>query len=855
MANLELYINQQLCETESSDSFSVYLKRQLFNPAELSTKDAQRSYDITLPATAVNNQIFGYINTEEVKGKFSRLYDAQLIVNGVKIFDGKFKMSEISKTYYKGNLGIPAQKTVKDIFGDKMMNEAGEWKIPFKGIEDITNYNIGRYDDFGKYGNISPCIFPLVLYGLLPKRSDANNNFTSKNVYDNSVSLKLKDLFPSVNVIHMLSEIFSKAKYTLTGSALNDERLKNLYVSYKNPSDYVTEWNTQTIEIAGKWGKYKNGHQEERVSINEFEVETNGEYLAQWKSININLFKADNKDINYDLTSSDIKNTDDGILLKVPYSGLYKLVFNADIQIVDEIAAAWSVPNLEGTNFELKVVRYSDDDNLSKERLDNSFFRDNQNQSYRLPGDNDIFPKEGEVNFVDPKQNANLLCGLAWGERGDNMFVNPMAKNRFNPMAIKHGNSWDHKNSFRAYSAVNSPGYINRSGSSENKFIIELINAPQTKITKKGSKSGSGQISQIIWLEKGDTISVISSSYYERSNNYWYNHDVEFKLSLEPYINSKGWLNEKIDEEGNSNVPINWDDTPTFLSDHIDLMRFLPSNIKINDWIENFCKTFNLSLINKENGIFELNLKNIDIIKDANNLINIDEQTNVIHRKNEPLRLPFFYELGFTTNMSEEGYYSSMKKNENGDIILNTGLSNSFKYYTGSNETNVVTHMSTFSYCWYKDLYDYKGDLFATIPVITDHEIWDNNYDYENMMDKNYYDKSQRFWYKEDIFDIVVNDIADVKIASVSNEYKGMCNLSLNYEDRPDSITRSFFFLMTNSDNNYTVVDCYLTPLEYANINECLVKFNGDLYNVAEVDGYDPLGRKQCRLKLIRKMY
>ena len=139
MASLELYINQQLCDTENSEDFSVYLKRQLLNPAELSMKDAQRSYDITLPATAVNNEILGYINTEEVKGKFLQLYDAQLIMNGIKIFDGKFKISEIAKTYYKGNLGVPAQKTVKDIFDEKMMNEAGEWLIPFgESAKSIT---------------------------------------------------------------------------------------------------------------------------------------------------------------------------------------------------------------------------------------------------------------------------------------------------------------------------------------------------------------------------------------------------------------------------------------------------------------------------------------------------------------------------------------------------------------------------------------------------------------------------------------------------------------------------------------------------------------------------------------------
>ena len=55
MDNTELYINKRLCDI--SDSISIRLNRQLINPAELNTKDAQYSYSITLPATGNNNDI------------------------------------------------------------------------------------------------------------------------------------------------------------------------------------------------------------------------------------------------------------------------------------------------------------------------------------------------------------------------------------------------------------------------------------------------------------------------------------------------------------------------------------------------------------------------------------------------------------------------------------------------------------------------------------------------------------------------------------------------------------------------------------------------------------------------------
>lgn len=111
---VELYINNRLCDTAAD--FSVRLNRQLLKPDELNTKDAQYSYSITLPPTSNNHEVFNYSNIEETRDKFNREYHAELIINSVRVFKGLFRMSAITRSYYKGNLYIPAVKSIKGIF-------------------------------------------------------------------------------------------------------------------------------------------------------------------------------------------------------------------------------------------------------------------------------------------------------------------------------------------------------------------------------------------------------------------------------------------------------------------------------------------------------------------------------------------------------------------------------------------------------------------------------------------------------------------------------------------------------------------------------------------------------------------
>lgn len=283
---------------------------------------------------------------------------------------------------------------------------------------------------------------------------------------------------------------------------------------------------------------------------------------------------------------------------------------------------------------------------------------------------------------------------------------------------------------------------------------------------------------------------------------------------------------------------MNWEDASTFAKDEINLIDFLPSNIKINDWIDNFCKAFNLILTNEDEKIFSLDIKNGRLATRVSNIIDLDKKANVYRRTNQPLDLPYVYDLGFTIDKNEAGYV----------LTQQTGGG---QFYTGAFPSDgTIEQTSNFSYNWYKEITYAFDNSVLNVPIITDAEIWENIYDYEEMMNKIYFDKAQRFWYKDYVKNLVLNPDNSIDVAFV----KDNINMSiLDYENKQNSILRNFFLLLTNS-KNYTIVECFLSPNEYNNLPNSLIKFNGDLYHSAEIDGYDPAFKNTGKLKLIKRI-
>lgn len=843
--NIELYIGDRLCDIGNPEDLGIYLKRVFIKPSELSVKDAQKSYEISLPATSANNEIFNYTNIEEVQGKFKVYDNARLYIDGILILDGKFRISRITRDAYIGNLGVPAPKTVKDIFGETMMNQAGKWLIPFEGVQSITDYNTKKDAE---------CIFPLVLYKLLPK-SAVNNNYSDKDVYDSSVMLDLKDFLPSVNTVQMLKRIFSNMGYTLNGTALNDERIKNLYMSYKNPNTYEFDWGVSSMRLSGTWGHCK------RITD---ELETKYGIDTDRRQYACNIFDSRNNEpkIVSD-TGGNISIKDTRTTIIIPRSGLYKISLHSTVVRANDNFTPYGRMGVKYGTFndaplEIHLVKNLDRA-LNEIQFNNKFSLDNINQ--KINDDSAIFPQPHKVNFIDPKIDKNFLCGFSFGKHSDENYRNPLNPDNCNPMAITGGRSWDFDSgngvSDRTYSAVNSPNYQKRNGTNVNKFKVDLLNADSDTGTARFDDTlASGDVRQVVWLEKGERLDLITTTPFMISFippvPYIYGYNINYRLEIEPFNHYLEWL--KVDTNGNSTEAMNWKDKGTFVENQIDLIKSLPSEVKVNDWIDNFCKAFNLILYNAGKNTFKLDIKDKVISRDTPVIIDLDKKANVYQSTNQSLNLPYMYELGFTVDTNEEGYYRSIKKfNEHGEPVLNTGENGGGTFLTGSYETNIIRQTSTFSYCWYKNIrYEKDGDIL-NLPVITDHEVWENNYDYKEMSSKYYLNKNQRFWYKSGVKSLDLGLERTATVALVSNEHNGMHKQKLDYKDEPDSIMSNYFLLLTDREC-YTSVECYLTPMEYANLKYSLVKFNGDIYIPAEIDGYDPLSGRKGTIKLIRRM-
>ena len=121
---------------------------------------------------------------------------------------------------------------------------------------------------------------------------------------------------------------------------------------------------------------------------------------------------------------------------------------------------------------------------------------------------------------------------------------------------------------------------------------------------------------------------------------------------------------------------------------------------------------------------------------------------------------------------------------------------------------------------------------------------------------KSYTDLAPRFW----LYGGLLNDLGasftfngdSVAVAKVTNSND---LITLDYKGGKLSILDGFFTLLITGSSHYTKAEGYLSPAQYEALNgTTYAMFNGDLYYIAELSGYDPSGRNKTEIKLIRKI-
>ena len=227
---VELYINKQLMELESQESFNIRMNSVMFDPTKTSTTQAEYSFSFDIPSTPNNDKVLDYANNLSKINKFHARYPAEVYADGTLIFNGSLTIKKYngSKKMYECNLVNIKINTLDEIFGDAVLTEVTNWMVDFNGCDTMNAVN---ENSNSKYW------FPLVSYGAFIKDPSiidtygVHNTYTSKYVIDETNRWYIESFYPSLNVLEEMKKCFEWKGYTVGGTALFDPIIKNIYAS------------------------------------------------------------------------------------------------------------------------------------------------------------------------------------------------------------------------------------------------------------------------------------------------------------------------------------------------------------------------------------------------------------------------------------------------------------------------------------------------------------------------------------------------------------------------------------------------------------------------------------------------
>lgn len=234
---IQLFVNGEVVELRSQADFNLTINNTLFNPKELSSTQAEYSYEFNIPATPKNNKIFNFANCLDKSNRFHQRWKAQLYADEQLIFDGSLIINSFKDDEYSVNLVSPKVYDLEDIFGDAVLTDI-PWSIQFNGVIDINHYNAS--------GN-PEVMFPLVSYGVFQKTpynsDDVANDYTSKYDLDKYNKWWVESFYPSLNMLESIKKAFEWKGYNVGGDVFSDANLKDIYMSTNLASEQVPVYN------------------------------------------------------------------------------------------------------------------------------------------------------------------------------------------------------------------------------------------------------------------------------------------------------------------------------------------------------------------------------------------------------------------------------------------------------------------------------------------------------------------------------------------------------------------------------------------------------------------------------------
>lgn len=234
--NIDILVNGQRLEFKDKN-IGLIFSNQLFNPLDIETKNAEYSFEISIPVTKNNNIILGYANNLSQLNKFNRLYNAEVYADGVLIFNGTLTITSTEKSSYTANLVAIKTYSLEDIFGEHTLYDLN-WYITYHGAPTINEANQTNNHQY---------YFPFVSYGVFQKdpyyTDEVASDYTSKYLIDEWNRWYYSSFEPSLNMLETIRKAFEQYGYNVGGTAFADPILSNVYMSMNITNDQIPQYN------------------------------------------------------------------------------------------------------------------------------------------------------------------------------------------------------------------------------------------------------------------------------------------------------------------------------------------------------------------------------------------------------------------------------------------------------------------------------------------------------------------------------------------------------------------------------------------------------------------------------------
>lgn len=465
-------------------------------------------------------------------------------------------------------------------------------------------------------------------------------------------------------------------------------------------------------------------------------------------------------------------------------------------------------------------------------------------------------PNDGELMMYDPIVNPNFIMGVtSMGDKDGGGTAS----------VIKNGYSWSSLSSDKNEVMYNQNGYVfgNVIGSSVSWQQTEFNQNtyPQAPSAYFNQTNGAltARISALVRLNKNDKLQLFA---VHRDYTNLNGDDITYETQAQVHLSIAAMSPNNMAHLRKVNY--GYYSEPEFDRD-LRVTNFLNKETKVSDWLNNVATAFNLEITQNNNTVsINKRKKYLDLTA-----VDIDDRVNSSNAKSQIIEYPKSMAVKYKIDTEEYGFYNTVPQEyiedenwkEYGDSGFTVINVNDDSYVTSKDEKSL-----NFSYTWYDNFNFYQCDSAFTqtsdtpstvrIPVISKEEYMIDGYDYTESMNYDGFGLSQRFWFRPTRNgDLTVwtrtTPVEEVDIYTTENAFNG---LNLSYKATENSLLKQYFNISPKLSSNYVEVEVYLSPTEYNRLkNGALCRFDSDLYEVVEINGYDPSGNELTTLKLMKK--